>query len=46
MAILAIMLTSVSLVLPDPADQARRDSLRAWQRQAETAALQAQRQAR
>lgn len=46
MAILAIMLTSVSLVLPDPADQARRDSLRSWQRQAETAALQAQRQAR
>ncbi len=46
LAIVGIMLTAVTLVLPDPDEQARRESLRGWQRQAETAALQAQSQAR
>ncbi len=46
LVILGVLATSVVLVLPDPAVDARRSSLRAWQQQAETAALQASAEAR
>jgi prepilin-type N-terminal cleavage/methylation domain-containing protein len=46
LVILGVLATSVVLVLPDPAIDARRASLHAWQQQAETAALQASAEAR
>lgn len=46
LAILAVLLSSVTLVLPDPVHQQQRESLRAWQRQAESAARWAESEAR
>lgn len=46
LAILGVLAGGVALTLPDPADGERRAVLRAWQAQAETAALRAAAEAR
>ncbi|WP_374343618.1 type II secretion system protein [Azonexus sp.] len=46
LAIVGVLAGGVALALPDPADGQRRTAVRAWQAQAETAALRAAAEAR